>query len=378
MSSDANNDTDAQQKEDKEVFADAFDREIDPLAKYEEKFRAVDRDPFDMFLEDKFGGDSVAKSTRDRYDRIIRQWKAHTEGEGRHPACPNEDHVRGFIRWQRDDEGNEPPTIQRKVGVIKSIYDYWASHPSLPHDLDYHPVERAMERESYGTQAERDYPHIPLNTLRDHVSDITNIRNRAIVVLQLKTGMRAGEVVNLEVQDLAMNNSELNDHFSDLGTNPGLQGPNGYRNNAVYIPNDRDGNKSERPRVIPLDEEARRALLDWLLIRPDVDEPHIFLSTHRYLSLYHQDVTKLWKQTLGEHYPETEDHRAIRSHYGRHRFTTHFKIHKDWPEEQVQWMRGDKLGGSAWQNSDSIDHYLHVYYEEIESKFRDEIYKLRV
>jgi len=299
--------------------------------------------------------------------------------QGRHPACPNEDHVKGFIQWRRE-LGNAENTISRKVGILASIYNYWTNEDWLPHDSDYHPVRQGRSKVNLSLDPEdeqEDYPRISLETHRERVSEINHIRDKAIVVLQLKLGLRAGEVANIRLQDFHIHNQrdQLREHYPEMGTHDKLDG----HRDAIYVPPsfERGGNKSDRPRTLPLDEEARTVLLRYLLIRPDVDEPELFLSKKSFVGLRPEDVTLTWARHYDE-FDKDEDTRNVRSHYGRHFFTTHFEIEKQWPTQRVQWMRGDKLQNSDWANRQSIDHYLHQYYPDVEQRYRDQVFSLKV
>lgn len=85
----------------------------------------------------------------------------------------------------------------------------------------------------------------------------------------LKLGPRAGEVCNIQIRDINISHHELKDTYPELGTHPAVKD----RLNAIYIPHDRDGNKSWNPRLLPLDEELRWLLMRYLFIREQVDEP---------------------------------------------------------------------------------------------------------
>jgi integrase/recombinase XerD len=363
----------------KQQAAQQFGLETDPLAKYETKCESLPLDPFDAFLEEMEYGRGKDEQTIQRKERVVRQWREWMGEQGRHPACPNEDHVKGFIQWRRE-LGNAENTISRKVGILASIYNYWTNEDWLPHDSDYHPVRQGRSKVNLSLDPEdeqEDYPRISLETHRERVSEINHIRDKAIVVLQLKLGLRAGEVANIRLQDFHIHNQrdQLREHYPEMGTHDKLDG----HRDAIYVPPsfERGGNKSDRPRTLPLDEEARTVLLRYLLIRPDVDEPELFLSKKSFVGLRPEDVTLTWARHYDE-FDKDEDTRNVRSHYGRHFFTTHFEIEKQWPTQRVQWMRGDKLQNSDWANRQSIDHYLHQYYPDVEQRYRDQVFSLKV
>ncbi len=202
--------------------------------------------------------------------------------------------------------------------------------------------------------------------------DITHIRDRAIVLIQLKLGLRATEVCNLKLSEIHLANSGVLNHYDEMGSVRALKN----RENAVYIPHDREGNKSRRPRVLPLDDELRHALLQYLLIRPDNGEPWLFLSKNGRTQLRQKNVNVVWKDAFHPEYAETEDFRAVTSHYGRHRFTTFWRVEEDLNRELIKYMRGDTAGSATLDDRGAIDEYIHTYYEDIEPIYRERIYKL--
>jgi len=71
---------------------------------------------------------------------------------------------------------------------------------------------------------------------------------------------------------------------------------------------------------------------------------------------------------------ETDEHRAVTNHFGRHRFTTYWRIEQDVSRQLVKYMHGDRTG--AYQQDQGMNAYLHAYYEDIEELYRERIYEL--
>lgn len=151
------------------------------------------------------------------------------------------------------------------------------------------------------------------------------------------------------------------------------------RESAIYIPHDRKGNKSQRPRVLPLDDETRRALLRYLLARPDNGFPWFFLAPQQHTKMKRKTPNAAWKNAFQPEYAETEHHRAITSHFGRHRFTTFWRVEQDANDELINYMRGDVVGGSPVSGGNgAMNYYVHTYYEDIEPLYREHIFKFGV
>jgi len=362
--------TDAQRAE----LAAAFGQELDPLAEYEATFQQADADPFALFKAEVLATRDIATRTRNGYDRVFRQWCEFMDDQDRHPACPSEAHVKGFARHELDTKDNQPDTVKEKLRKLNNAYTYWQDDPTFPHPQDYNPISLAKTKVTFADVESKEPPRIPLEDLRNVLKGVTHVRDRAIIALQLKLGLRATEVCNLKLADIDIQNADLREHYPELGSNPRLEG----RQNAVYVPHDREGNKSQRPRLLPLDDELRRVLLRYLLIRPDTDEPWVFLSLTRHEQLRKQDINQPWKNAFRPEYAETEYHRSVTSHYGRHYFTTYWRVEEDLNRELIKYMRGDTAGSMSIQERGAIDEYIHTYYEDIIDLYRENVFKLNV
>lgn len=357
----------------RERLAAAFDNDIDPLAEHGPRLSQTGIDLFQMFVEDVLDGKDLTEATRGGYLRTYNEWRDHMEQEGRHPACPTERHIRGYIRHQLEEKGNHPDTVRLKVYHLKSAFEYWQAEPALPHSTDFDPFEQVLQKVDLTADSEPKEPHrMTVDDIAEVLDSVNHIRDLAIITLQLKLGLRATEVCNIRLGDLSLANSEVRDHYEDLGTNSRLGG----RENALFVPSDREGNKSRKPRLLPLDDEVRRVLLRYLLIRPDNGEPWLFLSKQGHGKLRKKDINRPWKAAFHPEYAETEEHRAVTSHYGRHRFTTWWRVEQDVSRELVKYMRGDRPGETA--SKDGIDHYIHTYYEDIEDLYRENIYRFGI
>lgn len=135
---------------------------------------------------------------------------------------------------------------------------------------------------------------------------------------------------------------------------------------------------SQRPRVLPLDDETRRVLIRWLLIRPDAGNPWVFLSDRLHQRLRKKTVNSIWIKYFQPEYAETETHSAVTSKFGRHRFTTYWRVEQDLNRELVKYLRGDVPPGPGPDSRGAIDEYIHTYYEDVEEMYRERIFKLNL
>lgn len=356
--------------------ADHFDRDLDPLAKFEEGFEANGIDPIFMFEAEVLDAQDLAERTQKHYDVTFRQWRRFMAKQGRHPACPSERHVQGFIEYLRDERGNTDDTIRQKLNRVNRAYEYWQNDDGLPHPNDFNPFQSARSKTSLSANDKKPVPRIPLDELREIVADIDHVLYKSIIVVQLKLGLRRGELCNIQLQDVNLQHAECQDFYDQLGTHPMVAD----RPNAIYVPprDERDGNKSTRPRVLPLDDETRLALIRYLLIRPTVDDPWLFLAKRSFGQLRSRSVNEAWKEAFHPEYSGSERYREMTSHFARHYFSNYWETElaaRGRPLKYIQYMRGDKIKAEEFRDH-AIDHYLATYYEDVEELYTDGIYRL--
>ena len=358
----------------RERLAAAFDREIDPLEQYAATFDETGIDPFDLFAAEVLEPKDLAESTLNQYTRYFDDWQEFMAGQDRHPACPAEEHVRAFIQYELDERGNKPGTVREKVQKLNKAYEYWQTDSALPHPQEFNPFKLAREKVDLSREDKKPPHNIPLSDLRERVRSIGHVRDRAYIVLPLKLGLRASELANIQLQDVSLGHEDIQAHYSDLGTHPRLEG----RENAIYVPpaDEREGNKSSVPRILPLDDETRQVLIEWLLIRPDNGLPWVFLAKERHVKAEKDGINDVWTNTFRPEYDETDEHRAVTSHFGRHYFSSYWRVKQDAPREVVKYMRGDRTDRSNSNGREAIDEYLHTFYDDIEEYYRENIFKL--
>lgn len=352
----------------REDVATAFGRDLDPLAEHAQVFEGLGVDPFELFLEET--GPRAATTERN-YRNSFRHWRRHMEGEGRHPACPSRGHVERYAE-SRAAEGVRRSTIGTELTHLGAAYSYWCRDEAWPHSADFDPFD--VDPPESADAPEEDYPRVTLEDLREAARSAGHYLDRAVLVLQLKLGLRASELCNMELREVNPGHDGLRDFYPELGSHPEVEG----RPGSVYVPCDREGNKSRRPRVLPLDDEARRCLVRYLLVRPTCGRDRALLSKRDKVAMTNKHCARAWREAVPDRLSDPGDGlRPVRSHFGRHWFTTYWDVHEDIGSELVAYMRGD-TAGSRGGGSDSMKHYLHVYYEDVEELYRERVFKLGV
>ena len=349
------------QKQD--IIAGVFGQETDVLKQYEPKFEELDAagiDVFDYFIEEKMAG-KVSDGHITNVTVTFRQWKEHMAETGRHPAVPKVEHVVAFAEDQRA-AGNKESTVKSKLSQLKRVYNFFIVEPEFPMGFgekdddadgeDHHPIEL----DELGSFIEE-------NVKR-------SIRDRAIIVTSIKLGLRASELCNIRLSEVNIAYKGAAEFYPEMATHPEVED----RPDSVFIPADREMNKSENPRVIPIDGELKVILVNYLMARPQVDEPWLFLSKKDAKQMDRRNINDVWRKYFLPEYAETDTYKNTTSHFGRHFFTNWWSLEKEWPIEKVQYLRGDVISGE--DEKKAIHAYINPRYETIEADFRDQMFDL--
>ena len=147
---------------------------------------------------------------------------------------------------ERDqDNGLKSGAIRTKLQVLYAFISFLVDQEILPYELLHKKIR--IKREEPLPKA------IPVQDIKPLLLAITNIRDRALILLLLRTGMRIGELLNVTVPDL---------HLSE-------------RKILIY-----QGKKNYQGRVVYYSKDAEQALRKWLDIR-DHTKPYLFYSKNR-------------------------------------------------------------------------------------------------
>jgi integrase/recombinase XerD len=360
-----------------ELIADKFNRNTDPLEEFEPVFQELLEDgvdPLEEYLDRiQRGATDNTDGTIDNYDLTFRRFRNHMEAVGRHWACPNKRHVLEYI--DKELETCFPSTVNKRVDHLSRAYRWWQASEEFPHPIDYNPFESARAERDLTDDKGTVPPNVSLDEIRDVVQGIEHVADRAIIGTHLKWGCRSSELANIKLSEIHIDHPEVLEHYSEMGTHEMLKG----RPNAVYIPPERDLNKRERPTVLPLDEEVRRMLIDWLLVRPDTGDEWLFM-THKGKQLSRTDLRYIWTKYWWPEYEFADDerYRSVTPHFARHKFTTYWQRDVAVNREKDKYMRGDVTDTALGRTPDALDRYVHTYYEDVKDVYLEEMYQLYI
>jgi integrase/recombinase XerD len=359
---------------DQEVAA-AFDRNPDLLAQYSPVFETLPLDPFALFVVDVLDKEDPALETRKAYYLLIDRWTRYMSQVGRHPACPSVTHVQGFYNhWT--SRGLNPDTVGTKLKRLGRMYQYFQAHPAFPHPPEYDPFSLVIETTDFSREKPKKPHRIPLTELRAVLGGVTHLRDRLIICLQLKLGLRASEVSNLQLQDVHLDDEEgvFSETHPELGAHERVR----PHEAALYIASrdERPKNKSRCPRVLPIDAELHSLFRRYLLVRPDAPTDRLLLGlpTHRPISA--ETVGRVWREAFLPEYGETDVHRAVTSHFGRHYFSTYWRVKQGLNRELLKYMRGDTTPEWLSRPQDALEEYIHTYFEDIEEIYRERNFEI--
>jgi integrase len=336
-------------------------------------------DPVEYFLEDmSYHGRS--DRTIEAYERVLREFEDFlSAGGGREQSgritLQKATH-RDCLAWIHEKRGTvADSTIASYASYLHRFYSYMVEVGTF----DANPMTLVMEEMDERIDTDPSRRDISVPEMRRFVDTIAHPGERAIIVTLLKTGMRAGELCNLDLRDLNVTNVSL----PSGDVRPALQArPDSLYVSAAPTAGEKtngelrsESNKRKRETVVPVDDELKRVLEAWLAIRPDTNSPAnpLFVRTDRNWgerqtgSGIHYIVERLarrhgWYETNGG------SGTNVTPHYFRHFFTTNLRD-RTGDRGIVKYLRGDVA-------SDIIDTYTHNWGDRVREVYEANIYQL--
>ncbi len=156
-----------------------------------------------------------------------------------------------FIVWQQT-LGRARATVNRRLVALRMWFEFQTERPSeFPDAPRRNPVH---PRRHYLRPAEPLPRDLTDEQLHHLLAVVRTLRDRAIVFLMVRAGLRVGEVQRLEVGHcLFAEHARQRSRLKVLG-------------------------KGRRERIVYLAADAEGALLDWLGVRPAIPHPYVFTN----------------------------------------------------------------------------------------------------
>jgi site-specific recombinase XerD len=328
-------------------------------------------DPIEYFLEElTFHGRT--EQTREAYERVLREFEAHLEERGTTPAGADR---RQCMEWIHELRGRvSESTVATYASYLHRFYDYMIEVDAF----DANPMGLVLAEMDETIDTDPARRDISIGEMRQFVASITHPLERAVIVTLLKTGIRVGELSNLDLRDLSLPAVEA------LGVTPRPQLDG--RGRSLYVPSEpqagqtyngearRDSNKRKRDTVIPVDDELAAVLRRWLAIRPDAPseaEP-LFCDTSNWGQRLDTDavrnLVRPHAEAAGWYRSGAGAAENVTPHYFRHFFTTHLRD-RTGDRGIVKYLRGDVA-------TDIIDTYTHNWGDRVRQVYCSNIYQL--
>jgi len=338
-------------------------------------------DPVEYFLEDQeFHGKS--ERTLHAYERVLRDFEAFVADPDRNPTgatrSPGEASRRECMAWVHGlRERVAPSTVATYASYLNRFFGYMTRVDAF----DGNPMALVMEEMDEAIDTDPKRRDLTVDQMRSFVDAVTHPLDRAVVVTLLKTGMRVGELCNIDDRDLALDHPAGRE--LGLGARPQLDN----RTDTLYVDSTPElgvsyngeertaSNKRKRDTAIPVDDELRRVLVRWLLVRPDTPSSAnpLFVNTRERWGqrLRPEDV----RYAVETHAREFGWHRTgggatenVTPHYFRHFFTTHLRD-RTGDRGIVKYLRGDVA-------DDVIDTYTHNWGDRVREVYEANVYSL--
>ena len=265
---------------------------------------------------------------------------------GRDLSHPNRDDLKAYLEVLRARKLKHS-SLERAFAGLVSFYDFLVAEE----EIEANPIQSFRRR--YLKQYKEDNGHdarqlISVEDAARLVSSTLKTEHRAILLLLLKTGMRAGELCSLDVSDVSLERGEV------------LLKPTAKRSN----------------RLLFFDPETARVLASWLDARK-----HMSWAQHGALFPSRQGErlttkTLTWivsgcAERVGLHDPESEKlEDKFTPHCARHWNGTHL-LCAGMRREYVQWLRGDAI-------KEAVDIYFHVDPEDVRRAYLAHIPQLGI
>lgn len=329
-------------------------------------------DPIEYFLtEQEYYGKS--SRTLAAYERVLRNFESFLTDPDRGPtqATPGTAGRRECMAWVHSlRDSYSQSTVASYASYVHRFYNYMVQVG----ELESNPMTLVTDEMDETITRDPTRRDISIPEMRSFVNSITHPLDQAVILMLLKTGMRVGELCNLDRRDIALAKSPLDEH----PIRPALKGriPAIYVASGDQIPNGRTAaNKRKRSTIIPVDQELSIVLRKWLAISPDTsaDPAPLFMSTRNQWgsrlspeairAIVRQHATEVGWYNQGAGAGEN-----VTPHYFRHFFTTHLRD-RTGDRGIVKYLRGDVA-------EDIIDTYTHNWGGRVRETYISNIYSL--
>jgi integrase/recombinase XerD len=250
-----------------------------------------------------------------------------------------------FLSYLKFERQVKHKTIENNFSAISAFYDYIVFHGYTDRNLIL-PFRKRYLRVYKKNNNDSQRKLLTVEEMSQLVNSILDPRDKAIALMLAKTGVRRGEMLKIDIDDINWDNYSVTLKFTAKRSN----------------------------RTVFFDDECALVLKRWLNVRKKLNPTNnaLFVSYQTLNRLSrngaYQAVVK-YAKILGFHNPNSprlEDH--FGPHCFRHWFTT-WLLRNGMPREHVKELRGDR-------RREAIDIYNHIDREELRHQYLAFIPKL--
>ena len=334
-------------------------------------------DPIGYFLEEQ-SLHGRSDRTVEAYERVLREFETFLDG-ARGVESPALADRRDCLSWVHTLRGElAESTIATYASYVHRFYAYMVNVD----EFEANPMSVVVEEMHESIDVDPTRRELDVPDMRGLVGHASHPLDRAVIVTLLKTGMRVGELVNLDLRDVAIGPTGVECTWEprvELTTRPRtiFVDPAAERGRTVNGERREASNKRQRETLVPVDDELQRALASWLAIRPDAVSPArpLFLNTRgRWGERLSTDdvrgIVREHAEAFGWYRVGGGPRENVTPHYFRHFFTTHLRD-RTGERGVVKYLRGDVA-------EDILDTYTHHWGERVRDVYETHIYQLGV
>ncbi len=347
--------------------------------------------PIKKYLSHKQQREDISKSRYNQIKHAIYESSENTDWQSWDEFVPNwRDEMTVRDAWEFLDQlrgaGLADSTVKTIMITVQSLHTELYNREII----DQKPVAYVLDNADFDDDPKHNWIERTPKEVGEFLSSIPDPQLRAGGTLFAKTGIRGGENYNIDLPFLHLDHEIFYKTIEDHAIS--LHEKVGDRPDSLYIPSEptKDekyrgekrllGNKRERGTVIPIDEETKQTLLDWLAVRPITESPHPLWVSPRNNSnrigevYFRRSLCEKFSKRTGFYNPDSN--KDFSSHWFRHFFTTNMKPgmgHHDGylDPSTVKFLRGDI-------EDDIMKVYTHDWGNTIKEEYCSAIYHLGI